>query len=90
MPNITEPLTGLTQTLLKKRLDRNPFEKRLDRNPFEKRLDRNPFEKRLDRKPQEPFESDNLIPEPYRRDKPAQRFVINRRNGFGSILLKAV
>ncbi|WP_156150993.1 hypothetical protein [Methanosarcina sp. Kolksee] len=30
------------------------------------------------------FESDNLIPEPYRRDKPAQRFVMNRRNGFGS------
>ncbi|WP_198146742.1 hypothetical protein [Methanosarcina vacuolata] len=57
---------------------------------MKKRLDRNPFEKRLDRKPQEPFESDNLIPKLYRRDKPAQRFVINRRNGFGSTLLKAV
>ncbi|AKB47170.1 hypothetical protein MSKOL_1393 [Methanosarcina sp. Kolksee] len=55
-----------------------------DHNPFQKRFDRNPFEKRLDRKPQEPFEFDNLIPKPYRRDKPAQRFVMNRRNGFGS------
>ncbi|MCC4766552.1 hypothetical protein FXW07_07960 [Methanosarcina sp. DH1] len=49
---------------------------------FKKLLARNPFQKRLERKPQEPFESGNLIPKPYRRDKPAQRFVINRRNGL--------
>ncbi|WP_156151032.1 hypothetical protein [Methanosarcina sp. Kolksee] len=51
---------------------------------FLKKLACNPFEKRLDRKPQETFEFDNLIPKPYRRDKPAQRFVINRRNVCGS------
>ncbi|MDY0130601.1 MAG: hypothetical protein RBR63_10545 [Methanosarcina vacuolata] len=27
-----------------------------------------PFQKRLERKPQEPFEYDNLVPNPYRRD----------------------
>ncbi|MCC4767462.1 hypothetical protein FXW07_12765 [Methanosarcina sp. DH1] len=49
---------------------------------FKKLLARKPFQKRLERKPQEPFEFDDLIPKPYRRDKPAQRFVMNRRNGL--------
>ena len=48
--------------------------------PFKKLLTCKPFQKRLERKPQETFKFEYLIPKPYRRDKPAQRF---RRNGFG-------
>jgi hypothetical protein len=41
---------------------------------LKKLLARKPFQKRLKRKPLAPFEFEFLIPEPYRRDKPAQRF----------------
>jgi hypothetical protein len=48
---------------------------------FKKLLALKPFQKRLERKPLATFGFDSLIPKPYRRDKPAQRF---QRNGFGA------
>jgi len=48
--------------------------KRLSASLFKKLLEHNPFQKRLDRKPVTTLGFDEkLIPEPYRRDKPAQR-----------------
>ncbi|PAV12087.1 hypothetical protein ASJ81_07820 [Methanosarcina spelaei] len=46
-------------------------------NFFLKMLARKLFQKKLKRKPLARFGFGNLIPKPYRRDKPAQRFRVN-------------
>ncbi|MDW5551708.1 hypothetical protein [Methanosarcina sp.] len=71
----------LPAILFKKLLACNPFQKTACLQSFSKNcLIASLFKKGLSENPVT-FGFENLIPKPYRRDKPAQRF---RVNGFGS------
>ncbi|NLN42871.1 MAG: hypothetical protein GX152_01340 [Methanosarcina sp.] len=60
----------------------NFFKKMFDHKLFQKKFDqkRKPLRKGLTENGVT-FGFESLIPKPYQRDQPAQRLVINRRNG---------